>query len=132
METKQAPRTLVADDSDSMRQMLIMMLKKLGITDIVQARDGDEAIAAVQAGGIGLMLLDCVMPKVSGLEVLKTVRTDPALSMLPLVLVTANAELASVKTAVSHYPKADAVIVKPLSFAIFKATIEAVLNKAAA
>ena len=128
-ETGKEPRTLVVDDSESMRQMLIMMLKKLGITDIVQARDGDEAIAMVKAGGIGLMLLDCVMPKVGGLEVLKAIRADSVASALPVVLVTANADMETVKAATSKELKADSVIVKPLSFATFKAKIESVLRR---
>ncbi len=129
METGKAPRTLVVDDSDSMRQMLVMMLKKLGVTDIVQARDGDEAIAVMKAGGIEMVLLDCVMPKVGGLVVLKTVRADPALAALPVVLVTANADSQSVSAAISSEPKADAIIVKPLSFATFKVKVEEVLKK---
>ena len=124
METIRSTRTLIVDDSDYMRQMLVMMLKKLGITDIVQARDGVEAMTVLHAGGIGLMLLDCVMPKISGLDVLKSIRADPVLASLPVILVTANADDETFKAAQAPDVRADAIVVKPLSIATLKSTLE--------
>ena len=121
-------RALIADDSAQMRQLLTMMLKKLGITSITHAKDGEEALSLLTDGDFNLLLLDCVMPKVDGLEVLKKVRANPALSTLPIILVTANADASTVKAVIQPDKRADAVIVKPLSLKTLGGKIRAVLN----
>ena len=122
------PRTLVADDSDSMRQMLIMMLKKAGITDIIQANDGDKAIEIAKSDKIGLMLLDYVMPTVGGLDVLKAIRSDINTKDLPIILITANADMDVITIAQKPETFANAIIVKPLSFKTFSEKISFVMN----
>ncbi|MEI7606450.1 MAG: response regulator, partial [Rhodospirillaceae bacterium] len=94
-----------------MRQMLIMMLKKAGITDIVQASDGDKAIEIAKSDKIGLMLLDYVMPTVGGLDVLKAIRSDKNIKNLPIILITANADIDVVTLAQKPETFANAIIV---------------------
>ena len=85
-------RTLIVDDAEYMRQMLIMMLKKLHIDDIVQASNGEDALKILEGGLIKLVLLDCVMPKMDGLEVLKAIRENPKIARTPVILVTGHAD----------------------------------------
>ena len=120
MEPNRSIRALVVDDSDTMRMMLVMLLRKLGITEVLQAGDGDDALAVLRSQNVDLLLLDCVMPRVGGLEVLQTVRSDPALASLPVILVTGNNDEQTAQAAQA----ADAIVFKPLSFADVKAAVE--------
>ncbi len=121
-------RTLVVDDSDYMRQMLVMMLKKLGIHDIAQASSGAEALQILQTQPIELVLLDCVMPKEDGFQVLKAIRADPTLTTLPVILVTGHADGDIVTKARNPSTRADGIIAKPLSLATLETKIRSVLT----
>ncbi len=125
------PRTLVADDSDSMRQMLTMMLKKFGITEIIQASDGDQAIEILKGGEIGLLLLDWVMPRMDGAAVLRAIRTDAVLCSLPVVLITGNADCEVAKAVTSPELRADAILIKPLTYATFQEKLASVIARPA-
>ena len=78
---------LIADDEKEIRELLRLYLENAGF-QVVQAADGEQALAAFRAGGIDLCLLDIMMPKVNGYEVLKKIReSDP---MIPVIFITAT------------------------------------------
>ena len=83
-------RILVVDDVADNVEILRMRLDSLGY-EVVVATDGEEALAAVAADPPDLVLLDVMMPKVDGLEVVRRLKADTSLPFIPVVLVTAKA-----------------------------------------
>ena len=121
-------KTLIVDDSDYMRQMLVMMLKKITIHDILQASSGAEALNILQTQSIELVLLDCVMQKEDGFYVLKSIRSNPNISNIPVILVTGHADEDIIARAKQIEFRADGIIAKPLSLSTLEAKIRSVLT----
>ena len=71
-------KVLVVDDMMSMRNIVKRALVEIGYQDIQFATNGEEALEKLKSGEIGLVLLDWNMPVMSGIEVLRTVRANPA------------------------------------------------------
>jgi len=90
---------LIADDSSTMRKIIIRSLNAVGITDIVEAADGAEAVAQFDQGTYQLVMLDWNMPEKTGLEVLQYIRTKN--TEVPVMMVTTEAEKSRVLEAIS-------------------------------
>lgn len=88
------PRIVVADDDRLARQMLVAILLQAGF-QVDAVDDGQEAIELVGRGGVDLVLLDIVMPRLSGLEACKLLKAMTAETFLPVVLVTGKTDTAS-------------------------------------
>lgn len=81
---------LVVDDFSTMRRIVRNLLKELGFNNVEEAEDGVDALNKLQAGGFGFIISDWNMPNMDGLELLKTIRADSAMSALPVLMVTAE------------------------------------------
>ena len=88
LEQTKLMKVLVVDDSRTLRRLLIRELNNVGITNITEAGDGNEALEKVRAESFDLKLLDMEMPELDGLGVLNIVKSDPALSYLPVIVVS--------------------------------------------
>ncbi|MGI6176899.1 MAG: response regulator transcription factor [Eubacterium sp.] len=82
------PRVLIADDERDIVDALEIFLKPEGY-EIIKAYTGAEAVEAVSAGGIGLVLLDIMMPVMDGITALKKIRE---ISNVPVIIITAKSE----------------------------------------
>lgn len=82
-------RVLIAEDDASIRRMLTVALRKQGY-QIVEACDGVEALEAMRAGEADLVVLDLMMPRVTGWQVLAERAADPALRSIPVIVITAE------------------------------------------
>jgi len=78
---------VVADDDASIRRMCRRLLKREGI-NVIEASDGVDAIAAVEANQPDLILLDVLMPQLDGHAVARKLRSDPLLTHVPIVMIT--------------------------------------------
>ena len=85
-------RILIVDDFSTMRRIVRNLLKELGFNNVEEAEDGVDALNKLQAGGYGFVISDWNMPNMDGLELLKTIRADGAMSALPVLMVTAEAK----------------------------------------
>ena len=85
-------RTLVVDDSPTMRRMVIASLRDVCEGGFVQAASGLEAIEQLALGPASLMVLDLNMPDMHGLEVLRFVRKHPSLKRLPVIVLTTRGD----------------------------------------
>ena len=98
-------RVLVADDSGIMRKIIIRSLNSVGVSDIVEAADGQEAINAYNSNDIDLILTDWNMPNKSGLDVVTEIRGQG--STVPIIMVTTEAQkgqvIAAIQAGVSDY-----------------------------
>jgi DNA-binding response OmpR family regulator len=94
--THRVRRVLVADDEATIRQLLELNLRAEGL-DVVVCEDGDDAYEALREGALpDLVILDVMMPGRDGLELLRALRSEPATSEVPVVLLTAKATDAEV------------------------------------
>jgi DNA-binding response OmpR family regulator len=89
-------RVLVADDESSMRLLLRVNLPLAGY-EVVEAADGEAALARIRGQTFDLLLLDVMMPKLSGFELAERLRADPATSDASIVFVSARADRADVQ-----------------------------------
>jgi len=114
-------RLLVVDDDPSNRDILVRRLEKSGFA-VDSARDGIEGLRRIEAGGYDLVILDVMMPGMSGLEVLERVRRTRSMAELPIILATA---LDSSSDAVEGLALgANDYVTKPLDFPVVIARIE--------
>ncbi len=122
---------LLVEDSPNDVELTLSALKEHHLVNaVVVARDGEEALDYLygrgrfqdrEAGNPVVMLLDLKMPKVDGLEVLRTVKSDPRLKTIPVVMLTSSREERDLVR--SYELGTNAYVVKPVDFKEF---IEAV------
>ena len=80
---------LVVDDNEMNRDMLARRLTRRGYT-VAVAEDGHQALQMIEAQPFDLVLLDIMMPGISGLEVLKRLRQQHSMANLPVIMTTAK------------------------------------------
>ena len=103
---------LIADDEPSMRLLVHATIESDDYA-VVEASDGAEAWAMVQEHKPSLVLLDVQMPHRTGIEVLRSIRTDPTLSATKVILLTSKAQESDVEAGL--IAGADFYLTKPFS-----------------
>lgn len=103
---------LVCDNEEVLRGLVRASLDGNGYR-LVEARDGDEAVEQARLVRPDLILLDMMMPGRTGLEVLAELRTDPELQAIPVVMLTARAQVTDREAA--SFAGADRFLAKPFS-----------------
>ena len=120
------PNILVAEDEDSLATLLNYNLEKEGYA-VAVAADGEEALMMVDEKLPDLVLLDWMLPKVSGIEVCRRLRARTETRNLPIIMLTARGEetdrIRGLDTGADDY------IVKPFSMSELSARIRAVLRR---
>jgi CheY-like chemotaxis protein len=91
---------LVADDNEQNLELLIAYLDELENVRIETARDGAETMEKIQSVHPDLVLLDIMMPKMSGFEICRKVKRDEKLRDIPIVMVTALNEMSDIERGV--------------------------------
>src|SRR4030081_3333146 len=89
----EGPRILVVDDNDDNRYTLTLYLDLEGYTNVESAYDGEEAIARLGTDAFDLVLLDVMMPKVDGYQVLTWLKDQARLRDLPVIMISALTEM---------------------------------------
>ena len=92
-------RVLIADDNEPNRELLEAYLVDINC-DIATAVDGADTLDKVASFGPDVILLDVMMPKLSGFEVCQRLKSDPATSPIMILMVTALGELGDIERAV--------------------------------
>ena len=105
-------RILIADDAPEIRRLLRMVLMLDG-HEVVEAADGDEALALLRAHRPSVAVLDVSMPGRTGLDVCRAVRADAGLAGVGLVVASANGLPEDVELALSA--GADRFVAKPFA-----------------
>lgn len=117
---------LVVDDYATMLRIIRSLLRQLGFTDVEEATDGTSALAKLRQRRFGLVISDWNMQPVSGLDLLREVRSDPELAHLPFIMITVQNRTESVVAAkeagVTSY------IVKPFDAETLRSKIASALS----
>ena len=116
---------LIADDEANIVVSLEFLLKREGHRVLI-ARDGAEALAMIRSERPALVLLDAMMPGLSGFDLCEAIRADPALSDIRIVMLTARSREADEARAMGA--GADEFIVKPFSTRDLAARIRGLLS----
>ncbi len=117
---------LVVDDYQTMLRILKNLLKQLGFNNVEQASDGTEALNLLKASKFDFVISDWNMEPMTGIELLKLVRSDDSLKHIPFIMVTAESKtdnvVAAQQAGVSNY------IVKPFNAETLKGKMESVIG----
>lgn len=119
------PSILVVDDDESNRESLRRRLERRGYI-VTVAIDGEEALSKIAANSFDLVILDVMMPGISGLEVLDRVRKTLSSSQLPIIMATARDQSEDVVAALDR--GANDYVTKPLDFAVVSARVRTQLQ----
>lgn len=115
-------KILIVDDFSTMRRIIRNILKQIGYSDIHDAEDGTQAITKLKADRFDFVISDWNMPNMSGLDLLKAIRTDADLKETKFLMVTAEAMqenvIAAVQAGVNNY------ILKPFTAETMKERID--------
>jgi two-component system, OmpR family, phosphate regulon response regulator PhoB len=120
------PRILVVEDEPALAELVAYNLTKAGMQAEI-ARDGEEALLRIKETLPDLILLDWMLPQVSGLEVCRRLRRDPNARNVPVIMLTARAEEGDRIRGLDV--GADDYVVKPFSPAELIARVRAVLRR---
>ena len=90
-------KILLVDDAETILMMERMILNKAGY-ELITAKDGQEAVTKASAERPDLILMDVVMPKMSGFEACKQLRSQDATKAIPIIMVTTRGEAESVES----------------------------------
>jgi two-component system, chemotaxis family, chemotaxis protein CheY len=118
---------LVVDDFSTMRRIVRSLLKELGFNNVEEAEDGVAALTRLKAGGVDFIVSDWNMPNMTGIELLKAIRTDDALKGLPLLMITAEAKKENIIEAAQA--GASGYIVKPFTAAMLEEKLNKIFEK---
>jgi two-component system chemotaxis response regulator CheY len=114
---------LVVDDFATMRRIVRGLLKELGFNNVDEAEDGVAALAKLKSESFDFVVSDWNMPNMTGIDLLRAIRADAALSHLPVLMVTAEAKKENIIEAAKA--GASGYVVKPFT----AATLDEKLNK---
>lgn len=120
-------KMLIVDDFSTMRRIVRNLLKELGFVNVDEAEDGAVALQKLKGGGFDFVITDWNMPNMDGLALLKTVRADPALKALPVLMITAEAKKENIIAAAQA--GASGYIVKPFTAATLNEKLVKIFEK---
>lgn len=120
-------KILIVDDFSTMRRIIKNLLKDLGFTNTHEADDGSTALPMLKTSDFDFLITDWNMPGMTGIDLLRAVRSDDALSHMPVLMVTAEAKreqiVAAAQAGVNGY------VVKPFTAQALKEKIEKIFER---
>ena len=120
-------KILIVDDFSTMRRIIKNLLRDLGFTNTQEADDGTSALPLLKASDFDFLITDWNMPGMTGIDLLKAVRSDDKLKTLPVLMVTAEAKreqiIEAAQAGVNGY------VVKPFTAQALKEKIEKIFER---
>lgn len=117
---------LVVDDSPTMRRIVINALRQFNWNEVVEAKDGLEALEHLNVGSFDFVITDWNMPNMNGLELTQQIRSIDTISHLPILMVTTRGQKADIiealKARVNNY------MVKPFTPQALKEKVDLILS----
>jgi len=122
-------RVLLVEDERDMAELVALRLRREHY-EVEVVHDGAAALDRVRCRPPDLLLLDIMLPRTSGIDVLREVRADPRTAHVPVILLTARSEEGDILLGL--HLGADDYVTKPFSMAVLMARVAAVLRRAEA
>jgi two-component system chemotaxis response regulator CheY len=126
MATDLMMQVMVVEDNNTTAQIIRSLLAKIGFRNVDRAENGESALTMMRARKYGLVISDCYMEPMNGLDLLKAIRADEVLRKTPFIIMTAEVKAQTVveakKAGVNGY------IVKPFTVETLKVKIDDVLT----
>ncbi|HET9499977.1 MAG TPA: response regulator [Marmoricola sp.] len=119
-------RIVIADDDADIRELVVFKLRHGG-HEVIPVADGAAAVEACSSQRPDLVILDVMMPGMSGLEAARALRKDTDLAGLPIIMLTARAQESDIEQ--GFEAGADDYVVKPFSPRELASRVEAVLAR---
>ena len=120
-------KILIVDDFSTMRRIIKNLLRDLGFTNTHEADDGSTALPMLRTGDFDFLVTDWNMPGMTGIDLLKEVRSDDKLNTLPVLMVTAEAKrdqiIEAAQAGVNGY------VVKPFTAQVLKEKIDKIFER---
>ena len=120
-------KILIVDDFSTMRRIIKNLLRDLGFTNTHEADDGNTALPLLKNGDFEFLVTDWNMPGMTGIELLKEIRSDANLASLPTLMVTAEAKrdqiIEAAQAGVNGY------VVKPFTAQVLKEKIDKIFER---
>ncbi len=120
------PRILIVDDEEDILELVAYNLKKEGYQTVC-AKSGEDALKIIKTEDIHVMVLDLMLPGISGLEVAKILKRDPEKSHIPVLMLTAKDAESDMVSGLEI--GADDYVTKPFSPKVLIARIRAIIRK---
>ena len=120
-------KILVVDDFSTMRRIIKNLLRDLGFNNTSEADDGQTALPMLQAGSFDFLITDWNMPGMTGIDLLRTVRADPKLASLPVLMVTAEQKREQIVEAAQA--GVNGYVVKPFTAGVLKEKIDKIFER---
>jgi two-component system chemotaxis response regulator CheY len=118
---------LVVDDFSTMRRIVRNLLKELGFVNVDEAEDGAVALQKLTSVPFDFVVTDWNMPNMDGLTLLQTIRANPLLKHLPVLMITAEAKKENIVAAAQA--GASGYIVKPFTAATLNEKLSKIFEK---
>ena len=119
---------LTIDDEPHIQELLEYNLAKAGYK-VLRAETGEKGLEVLRSAQVDLVLLDCMLPGMDGMEVLREIRADLQLSLLPVMMLTAKGD--EIDKVLGLELGADDYLSKPFSLRELEARVKALLRRSA-
>ena len=120
-------KSLIVDDFSTMRRIIKNLLRDLGYNNTQEADDGKTGLPILQNGDFDFLVTDWNMPGMTGIDLLKAVRSDDKLKTLPVLMVTAESKRDQIVEAAQA--GVNGYIVKPFTATTLKEKIEKIFER---
>jgi adenylate cyclase len=121
------PGTLLVVDDDGVSRAVLQNLLEIQGHTVVVAKSGNDGLEIARTRAIDLILLDILMPGMDGYEVVETLKKDPSLKNVPVVMISSVEDMPSVVRCVKL--GADDFIFKPFDEVLLKARVDGCLER---
>ncbi len=122
------PRILIADDFATMREVVVELLAEFGFDNTVEVGDAGAALSELERARCDLLIADCDLPDMSGIELFDAVRARDRLRSLPVLLMVTETQCEQVGEALRS--NVDGYIVKPFTARALRERLERIFKRA--
>ena len=122
-----AIRLMIVDDEPAMRRLTRRSLEHIGVGQIFEAADGEEALERMRAERVHIVIADYGMPRMNGLQLLQMVRSDASLAKVGFIMLSGVSDASVVEQA--DKLGADGFVMKPFSLADLQQRIDALFRR---
>lgn len=128
MAPRSGTRVMVVEDYEAMRMLIGRCLENLGLAEVRLEASAEDALAALETQSFDLIISDYQMGSADGMQLLRSIREDPAMADTKFIMLTASADRDLVKEAVAL--GVDEYITKPIEPRRFRNTVIRILDGA--